>query len=67
MAHFDVSKVYETFKKHFEFFIGSETFSIVSCPIGDTSPQDFSIMTLARSRQIEEERAEKAHNKKQQE
>ena len=32
--------------KNFKFFIGKETFSIVSCPIRDTSPWDFSIMTL---------------------
>ena len=45
-AHFDVSKTYKILGKHFKFFIGLETFSIVSYPIGDTSPRDFSIMTL---------------------
>ena len=28
-------------KKHLKLFIGEETFSIVSCPIGDTSPRDY--------------------------
>ena len=48
MAHFDVSKIYETLKEHFNFFMGLETFSIVSCPTRDTSPRDFSVMTLHR-------------------
>ena len=49
VAHFDVSKTYKIFIKHYKFFISQETFSIVSCPIGDTSLQDFSIMTLQKT------------------
>ena len=40
-------------KKHFEFFIGQETFSIVFCFIRDTSPQNFSIMTLDCNKFVE--------------
>ena len=48
VARFDISTTYIIFKKHFKFFIGLETFSIVFCPIGDISLQDFSIKTLAQ-------------------
>ena len=38
----------EFFKKHLKFFMGLETLSIVSCPLGDIPPRDFSIMTLVK-------------------
>ena len=46
VAHLDVSKIYEILKECFKLFMGYETFSIVSCSIGDTSSRDFSTMTL---------------------
>ena len=49
VAHFDVSKIYEIQKIIFKYFIDYEIFSIVSCSIRDTSPQDFPIMTLAET------------------
>ena len=46
VAYYDVSKMYEILEKHFKSSIGQETFSIVSYSIRDTSPWDFSLMTL---------------------
>ena len=41
-----LKKNLKKFKNIFLFFVGSETFSIVSCSNRDTSLRDFSIKTL---------------------
>ena len=46
ISHILIPSSFSLPMKHFKFFIGKETFSIVSRPIRDTSPWDFSIMTL---------------------